>query len=82
MDRIGGPQAGLMWSRPSQVSRVPTSRQFSISAVDVFAYEGLEVAFQSLHISPQVPWGNWGTAFRGALSGATSSSSPEPRQTR
>jgi len=22
MDRIGGPQAGLMWSRPSQVSRV------------------------------------------------------------
>ncbi|SRR5216683_3276399 len=23
MDRIGGPQAGLMWSRPSQVSRLP-----------------------------------------------------------
>ena len=23
MDRIGGPHAGLMWSRPSQVSRLP-----------------------------------------------------------
>lgn len=23
MDRLGGPQAGLMWSRPFQVSRLP-----------------------------------------------------------